>query len=285
MRDPVPPAPLPTPAQHDALRFIRMARTSEYLFDAYRNMFLALERLLSDVRPRRMRPNGRPAESEKDWFTAALQMADSLVAVTKLAPAGEAAPIDWIYTNMYADERSALMHAKPGLYLLPQDDTGRTELRASLQVLWDYVRELANALLGVGHTKSGFYHSGWEYLFKPTFDNMAIFVTDKDLSAAYSDKKTAEILRNNIIQLPASEAVQEGPMFMARLGTIDASDLQSLDGIHGMGAAAPMPVGGDPFSFSSELPGPIVLGTSIARFEIAAGIRNLNPEDLQSFSA
>jgi hypothetical protein len=43
------PAP-PTPAQHDAFRFIRMARTSEYLFDAYRNMFLALERLLSERR-------------------------------------------------------------------------------------------------------------------------------------------------------------------------------------------------------------------------------------------
>lgn len=281
---PLAPAP-PTPAQHDALRFIRMARTSEYLFDAYRNMFLALERLLSDIRPRQMRPNGRPDETEKAWFTAALQQADSLVAVAKLAPAGEAAPIDWVYTNIYADERSALMHAKPGLHLLPQDDAGRAELRASLQVLWDYVRELANALLGIGHTKSGFYHSGWEYLFKPTFDNMAIFVTDTDLSADYSDEKTAEILRDNIIQLPANGATKEGSMFVTRLGAIDASDLQSLNGIHSMGAVAPMPTGGDPLSFSSELPSPITLGTSVTRFEIVAGIRNLNPEDLQSFSS
>jgi hypothetical protein len=177
------------------------------------------------------------------------------------------------------------MHAKPGLYLLPQDDAGRAELRASLQVLWDYVRELASAILGIEHTQSGFYHSGWEHFFKPTFDNMVIYVTDKDLSATYSDEKTAEIVRDNIIELPADAAVKEGPMFLTRLGAVDAFDIQSLDGIHGMGALGPTPGGGDPLSFKSELPGPITIGTSVSRFEIAAGVRNLNPEDLQSFSA
>ena len=36
-----------TPAQYDVFRFVRMSRTSQYLFDSYRNMFLAFERLLS----------------------------------------------------------------------------------------------------------------------------------------------------------------------------------------------------------------------------------------------
>ena len=97
------------------------------LFDSYRNMFLALERLLSDIRPRAMRPNGKPAESEKDWFTAALQQADKLVPVAKLAPTGTQDPSDWVYINMYGAERSGLMHAKPGLYHLPQDDAGRAD--------------------------------------------------------------------------------------------------------------------------------------------------------------
>jgi hypothetical protein len=123
---PPPAAPI-TAAQHDAFRFIRMSRTSEYLFDSYRNMFLALERLLSDIRPRAMRPNGKPAESEKDWFTAALQQADKLVPVAKLAPTGTQDPSDWVYINMYGAERSGLMHAKPGLYHLPQDDAGRAD--------------------------------------------------------------------------------------------------------------------------------------------------------------
>ena len=272
-----PPAPPPTPAQHDALRFIRMSRTSEYLFDAYRNMFLALERLLSDIRPR------RPGEREKDWLTAALQQAEPIVSATKLAPAGEAAPIDWFYTNMYADERSGLMHAKPGLYHLPQDDASRARLQASLRVLWDYVRALASAVVGVEHSRSGFSARGWEEHFKPTFENMILFVTDKDLSLDRSDDETAEIIRNNVIRLPTDAPVTEGPMLRTRLGGVEAAKLQSLGWIVGMGALAP--TGGDPLSFGSELPGPLRLGTSVTRFEMLAGWRNLNLVDLPTFSA
>ncbi len=177
---PPPPAPI-TAAQHDAFRFIRMSRTSEYLFDSYRNMFLALERLLSDIQPRAMAPNGRPAESEKAWFTAALQQADALVPVAKLAPAGEPAPIDWVYINMYGAERSGLMHAKPGLYHLPQNDAGRAELRASLRTLSDYVSELVSVRLKVHRGFSGITASGWELFTKPFFENMALIVAEKEL--------------------------------------------------------------------------------------------------------
>jgi hypothetical protein len=275
----VPEPPPPTPAQHDAFRFIRMSRTSEYLFDSYRNMFLALERLLSDIRPLMMGPNGRPAESEKAWFTAALQQADALVSAAKLAPAGETAPIDWVYANMYADERSALSHAKPGRYLLPQNDAGRAELRTSLQRLWDYVRELAGAVLGVNYNMSGFYHSGWELLTKPTFDNMTLFVTNKDPSSAQPDDDATEYL----IEVPSDPPYTEAPMLTTRSGALDVADLRTSDGIWITGAVAPTP--GDALSIVSELPGPIVLGTSLARFEMVVGVRNLNMADVPNFSA
>jgi hypothetical protein len=276
-------APPPTPAQHDALRFIRMSRTSEYLFDSYRNMFLALERLLSDIRPRRMRPDGRPNESERAWFTAALQQSDAIVPVAELAPAGETAPIEWIYTNIYSDQRSALSHAKPGRYLLPQSDAGRAELRHSLESLWNYVRQLVSALLGVEHSMSGFYHSGWALLMKPSFEGMSLFVSDKDLSASYSDEEVAKIIRDNMIALPAEDPVTEGPMLISRLGGVEIDEVHSLDGIHKMGAAAR--TAGDAFAFTSELPGPIQPGTSVKRFEMAAGLRNLNAADMPNFSA
>lgn len=277
-----PPAQ-PTPAQHDALRFIRMACTSEYLFDSYRNMFLALERLLSDIRPRKTHPDGRPAERERDWLTAALQQAEPIVSAAKLAPTGEPAPIDWFYTNMYGDERSGLMHAKPGLYHLPQDDASHAQLQASLRVLWNYVLELASAVVGVEHSRSGFSHRGWAEFLKPTFENMVLFVTDKHLSLDRSGDEAAEIVRNNVIELPADTPVTEGPMLITRLGAIDVANLQSLDRIVGMGVVAPM--FGAPLSFGSELPSPLRLGTSVTRFEMVAGIRNLNPVDLPNFSA
>jgi hypothetical protein len=261
-----------------------MARTSEYLFDAYRNMFLALERLLSDIRPRRMQPDGRPAETERAWLTAALQQAEPIVSAAKLAPTGEPAPIDWFYTNMYGDERSGLMHAKPGLYHLPQDDASHTRLQTSLGVLWDYVRPLASAIVGIEHTTSSWsVRGGWEEYFKSTFENMILFVSDKDLSVDRSDDEIAEIIRNNIIRIPADAAVTEGPMLRTRLGRVDAAKLRPLDGILSIGAVAPTP--SDPLKFASELRGPLRVGSAVTRFEVVAGWRNLNPVDLPNFSA
>ena len=280
-----PPAAPITAAQHDAFRFIRMSRTSEYLFDSYRNMFLALERLLSDIRRRAMRPNGKPAESEKDWFTAALQQADKLVPVAKLAPTGTQDPIDWVYTNMYGAERSGLMHAKPGLYHLPQDDAGRAELRASLRTLSDYVNELVSAHLHVQRSLSGLYASGWQMFTQPFFENMVLIVADKELPITTWDDETIKMVRANYIVKPPAggQAVIEEPMLITGFGVVDTAHLQSLSEVRTIGVVGPL-LGGE-FTVLSELNGPITLGTSITRFEIVVGLRNLNTADLPNFSA
>lgn len=142
----VKPSPPLTPIQHDAFRFIRMSRTSIYLYDSYRNMFLALECLLHDIAPKQ-------SEGEGAWFKRALGVANNLVPVAELAPANESDPIQWVYDNMYSDERSALSHAKRD-YLLPQDETERDELIASLEKLSNYVHRLVEAYLGVTHLRS-----------------------------------------------------------------------------------------------------------------------------------
>lgn len=128
----VPSSP-PTPLQRDAFRFIRMSRTSEYLHDAYRNMFLALESVISEIHPH---ASGREAA----WFKDALSEADRLEPVSSLAPPGVSDAIDWIYNNMYSDERSGLMHAKAGRqYLLPQETASRASMQESLGRLSTYV--------------------------------------------------------------------------------------------------------------------------------------------------
>ena len=137
-------------------------------------------------------------------------------------------------------------------------------------------------LLGVEQSRSGFYHSGWRHMMKPTFENMVLHVADRDLSVNYTAEEVERILRDNVVQLQTADLVTEEPMLVTRLGAIDAADLQTLDGLHGIGVVAPMY--GDPLAFSSELP-PIRLGTSVTRFELEAGLRNLNPADLRIFSA
>jgi hypothetical protein len=72
--------PVPTPVVADAMRFLRMSRTSEALFDAYRYAFLALESLLHEVHPQTSRGEGA-------WFKDALRAAGVLVPVAGLVPA------------------------------------------------------------------------------------------------------------------------------------------------------------------------------------------------------
>ena len=155
-------------------------------------------------------PNGKPAETEKAWFTAALQQADALVPVAKLAPTGTQDPIDWVYTNMYGAERSGLMHAKPGLYHLPQDDAGRADLRASLRTLSDYVNELVSVRLHVQRSLSGLTASGWQMFTTPFFEHMALIVADKELPLTTWDDETVEMVRNNyIVELPAAAVASQ----------------------------------------------------------------------------
>lgn len=97
-----PSSPPPPASTHDAFRFVRMSRTSQYLYDSYRNMFLALESLLSDLRPKAQKANGR-WEGEGEWFRNAMSEADKLVPVKGLAPTSEPDPVQWImntYTVM-----------------------------------------------------------------------------------------------------------------------------------------------------------------------------------------
>ena len=164
----VPSPPPPTPMIHDTYRFIRMCRTSDDLHDSYRNLFLAFECLLSDIRPPQRVPRRRcfglkppdpngPWESETRWFMAALSEAEKLVPLASLTTPGVTNHTKWVYKHMYQRERCALMHAKQGRdeeYLLPQDGVNRDQLIASLGRLSSYIRELIKAHLGVSYRGS-----------------------------------------------------------------------------------------------------------------------------------
>jgi hypothetical protein len=106
-------------------------------------------------------------------------------------------------------------------------------------------------LLGVEQSRSGFYHSGWRHMMKPTFENMVLHVADRHLSVNYTAEEVERILRDNVVQLQTVDPVTEEPMLVTRLGAIDAADLQTLDGLHGIGVVAPMY--GDPLAFSSRV--------------------------------
>ena len=55
----VPRPPTPTIRWHESFRYFRLSQTTEDLFDAYRNSYLALESVLSGIAPQRTHADGR----------------------------------------------------------------------------------------------------------------------------------------------------------------------------------------------------------------------------------
>ena len=72
-------------------------------------------------------------------------------------------------------------------------------------------------------------------------------------------------------------------MLITGLGVVDNAYVQSLGEIRTIGVVGPL-LGGE-LKVLYELTGPITLSTSVRRFEIVVGLRNLNMADLPNFSA
>ena len=257
-------SPSPTPIQHDALRFIRMSRTSDYLYDSYRNMFLALESLLADIAPQ------QPGEREAAWFTRALGVADNLAPAADLAPPNETDPITWAYDNIYRPKRSGLMHAKRD-YLLPQDETARHDLTESLETLSNYVDKLVEAHQGVDvKRRGGMSNWGREMLEEKFLKSHKLFLSDDMSRADKHDETMAPARGSKVLEASPSNFTMVDRWYGRVEASWDRSELAALDVVGRMGA---FPANGDPGGVASDLPGPLVLGSSVFRFEMLFGTR------------
>jgi len=123
--DLVPPPPEQSPIWHESMRYFRMSQTTDDLFDAFRNIYLSLESVLSHSAPVHLNAQGRPTEREGDWLKRALTVATQSVNLKMfLRNPGAAATdgVDEVYQELYIDVRTAIFHAKSGRpVLLPQD--------------------------------------------------------------------------------------------------------------------------------------------------------------------
>jgi hypothetical protein len=259
----VKPSPPLTPIQHHAFRFIRMSRTSTYLYDSYRNMFLALECLLNDIAPQR-------SESEGVWFHRALGVANSLVPAGELAPENERDPVKWVYDNMYRDERSALSHAKRN-YLLPQDETERDGLAKSLEKLSNYVHRLVEVHLGVQHLRSQLSVYSRRKMAEAVLLQQKFYVSDDESPFNEDDENATAAPAAGAVVLEAvpSELVMVDQYLGIASVSWNASALTAITAICRTGACKD----GGPVGIVSDLRGPLELGDSVTRYELRIGIR------------
>jgi hypothetical protein len=93
------------PSYHTAYRYFRLSQVTDDLFDAYRNLYLAFELLLSSLFP-------KINERELDWLERALSQINQNILTSTMGVTSNVvqATIDQIYK----DARLPLFHAKDG---------------------------------------------------------------------------------------------------------------------------------------------------------------------------
>jgi hypothetical protein len=288
------PPPAPTPMADDAFRFIRMARTSDDLFDAYRNLFLAFESLLSDIRPRqRKQPQplpwwkrclkaspsagNTPWETEHEWFMDALDHADKLVPLDTLTPPDVTNHKKWIDRHIYSAERSALMHAKRGQnYLLPHDAADRAELIESLGRLSEYIKNLIEKHLHVRAPSGFFTHHAFALGAQAVLTQLLPVVSDDEGPVIQG---TENLINPDatVVQLQSStpRVDPDDPELWWVDAHCDAADVAGLSAIRRVGHMRSDGSGAS--EAVSELTGPLILGGTVVRLEMDRGLRYINP--------
>ena len=115
---------------HESMRYFRMSELTDDLFDAFRNIYLALESLLDSIEPIRLTVKGGRREPEKEWFKRALRKAASAeVDLAQFTRAQTADPVHEIYEELHNQIRNRVFHAKGVLQpFLPQNLTGRDQV-------------------------------------------------------------------------------------------------------------------------------------------------------------
>lgn len=126
------------PTHHLGFRFYRLSQVSDDLFDAYRNMYLAFESLLSSRFPKK-----QPGQ-EITWLETSLANACTDLALRKLAPPAAEDPAKYILDVIYKNARLPLFHAKDGrAYFAPDRPKDRTAVSEALGLLTPIVIRMA----------------------------------------------------------------------------------------------------------------------------------------------
>lgn len=152
------PAPPNATQHHAAFRYFRLSQVSDDLHEAFRNMYLCFEMLLSSqVAPMRH-------EKETDWLKRALAAVHSSIGLPGPSANKSADPVEEIFNAVYAAARLPLFHAKVGRNVMePQASAEeRATIARSLEILTALVLSIADKWFGA-RRQGGFVFTGWVY--------------------------------------------------------------------------------------------------------------------------
>ena len=258
----------PEAVWHESFRFFRLAQVTDDLFNAFRNLYLALESVLSSIAPI------TKGEREGDWFKRALGEAHKLVDLSPFAPPGAADPLSPIYDDLYVKTRNAVFHAKSTRsHLLPHEWPERAAVVSSLGRLSSFYLKLVDAHLQLKRPSGGFFASGFKLMTQHLDKSVVIHVTD-DEAPVGPDTATINPGGGRVVSLATRAAPELDQSFVRYfIGQSPVSRLVELTHIGRIVAtgddAVPLTAG--------ILEGKLTLD-SVGRFEAQMGLRLRNTQ-------
>ncbi len=175
-----PQAVAPTPNWTPAFRFYRLAQSGRDLFDAYRNMFLALEALLDQLFPKTSK------ERKKVWLLRAVAAVGTKVNLANILSSGAINLAQDIVDRLYG-VRVQVFHAKSGRTLLPDERAGYIAVAEAYRILvrlcTDIIRQWLDPPRGGGVVT----YQGFRFMIENAFAAAIVAVTADDTPPERSD--------------------------------------------------------------------------------------------------
>jgi hypothetical protein len=167
---------------HECFRYFRLSQTTDDLFDAYRNYFLAFEMLLSSVVPL------NKGEREKDWLKRALKQLNQKLPLEKSAP-DKSNVVESIYHEQYVDTRLRLFHAKTNKPTLrPQNQDDRQQVQKAMDNLAYLFRTIVHESLNIISQGGIMTYNGFDYMMQPLRSSGEILVSSSSGNASYEER-------------------------------------------------------------------------------------------------
>jgi hypothetical protein len=218
--NPVPPQPGPAPVYHESLRYFRISQVTEDLFEAYRNLWLAFELLLSYKYPR-----GRG--QELDWLENSLRDIHSELNLANAVQVNGSDVAQELIDELYKGVRLKLFHAKENRgRLMPHKASDKQKVSEALEKLAKLVIFLNQNWLNIGRSSAWMSPGFHNEFFRKSMTSASCHLSD--FEGPFTDGLTVKDM-GNIVSMHHSAAPElSRPGLEQELASISSEELQGL---------------------------------------------------------
>ena len=186
---------------HQSFRYYRLSQASDDIYDAYRNMYLAFEVLVSNAIP-----FDRKDYTEKSWIRAFLEQNYSLLQLSFYEKSDQEECVNRLAHEIYTLGRLPLFHAKEGktVFLPAHDFDEKIKISKALVKLSDIVLRTAKNKFNVGRHGASINHNWVNKVYHELFQGTSLVVSDDIFDK--SNKRVINRLADSIVKVIVTEA-------------------------------------------------------------------------------